>query len=89
MKWAENQYSLQLNDFERVLLVEYLMKKKKLEDAKRIANSIVLREKTRKEPFKIYKKHFDTVISAKMIEEQLNQPPPPPPPQYAMQRMQK
>ena len=30
---------------------------------------MILKEKTKKEPFKNFKKQFDTVLNAKMVEE--------------------
>jgi hypothetical protein len=39
---------LQLNDFEKILLIEYLMGKGETEKAEIIANALILREKNKK-----------------------------------------
>ena len=65
LKWAENHLVGQLNEFEKILLIEELVRRKENESAGRIANAMVLKEKINKEPFKNFKKQFETVLNAK------------------------
>ena len=84
LQWTENNLVGQLNEFEKILLVEELMRRKEEKLANRIATAMVLKEKKKKEPYKNFKKQFDTVLNAKMIEEAIdhssNKSVPPPPP---------
>ena len=43
MKWTENHSIVQLNEFEKVLLIEELIRRKENKLAERIANSMVLK----------------------------------------------
>lgn len=48
VEWAPPEYFEQLNDFEKVLLIEYLVKRGDSESANRMAESLELTKKTKK-----------------------------------------
>lgn len=72
-----------LNDFEKILLIQYLISHKIPERAKEIAKSMELKQKINKIPFDQFKVQFDTVINSKKTLDLPSSVPAPVSVQYA------
>lgn len=64
LEWAAPHKVKNLNEFEKVLLVERLMESGKKAEATEIAQSIELQQKSVKRSFETYKELFDIVLNS-------------------------
>lgn len=73
-KWAEISEFNKLNEFEKVLLVRELVRIGRKDEALAIAASMESKCKSNRKSFEEFKAAFDTVITAKLIEEAMRAP---------------